>query len=90
MLVCLSWVVNSTFNIVVIKVDHLGFVIERKWEEFSYLGGNLNRKSLGLVRGIKHHGFDVSIRIIVLIQYSGFPFLDRVPHRPRCGSTELG
>ena len=56
-------------------------MIEKKLEGFSYLGGELNRKSLGLGRGIEHHEVGVPIRLIVLIYDSRFPFLGRVsPH----------
>lgn len=67
MLVCLTWVVNSTFNIDVIEVDHVGLMIEKKWEGFSYLGGVLNINSLGLGWGTEHHGVSVHIIIIILI-----------------------
>lgn len=83
-MVFLIWVVNSTSNIIIIKVDHLRLVIERKWQGLSYLIGVLNRMSLGLGRDIEHHRVRLAIRLIVLIQSSEFPFFGRVPSGRIC------
>lgn len=54
------------------------------------LQGDLDRKSLGLGRCIKHHGVDIPLRLIVQIQDNVFPSLGRMPPKRRCGFNELG